>query len=356
MARLPLAVIGCGLIGLRHARVAAGSDLIDLTAVVEPDPVVRQALCQQGLPAVASLADVPNKTRAAIIATPTPDHAASGLSALEQGWAVLVEKPLTGTLAQADALIASADRAGLPLIAGHHRRNHPFVQAAREKLGAIGDPVAVQGMWSLRKHDTYFDPDWRRAPGSGPLMTNLSHEIDLLRFFWGEIAEVSALSSNATRGHAIEDTSAISLRFECGALGSFIMSDAGVSPWAFEAASDENPHIAASGEDYARFSGTQGAMSFPSLTLWRGADGQDVNWQNPLVREAGPEFPKVDPIKAQIEHFAAVVDGSSTGVLADGHDGRATVEATLAAVLSAQTRRPVRRGDVPADYCGRVDG
>ncbi len=349
-ARLPLAVIGCGLIGLRHAEVAQDLDQIDLTAVVEPNPDLAATLKAQGLPVVQSLEDVPQHTRAAIVATPTPDHAASGLAAIEQGWGVLVEKPLAGTLAEADQLIAAA-RGGV-LVTGHHRRCQPFVQATRQKLAQIGDPVAVQGMWSLRKHDTYYDVDWRRAPGAGPLMTNLSHEIDLLRVFLGEIEEVSTLSSNAARNLAIEDTSAISLRFASGVLGSFLMSDAGVSPWSFEAACGENPSIAASGEDYVRFVGAKGAMSFPSLTVWTGHPGQVVDWHVPLQRQSGPAFDKIDPIKAQMAEFAALIDGKDSGILATGPSGRATLEMTLGAVLSAQTGRPVKRGDVPLEYSG----
>jgi len=90
--------------------------------VVEPDPARRAALAAEGLPMVADLSDVPAHTRAAIIATPTPDHAATALACLARGWAVLVEKPLTETLAEAEALCARAAQLGLPLLAGHHRR------------------------------------------------------------------------------------------------------------------------------------------------------------------------------------------------------------------------------------------
>lgn len=354
-APLPIAVVGCGLIGLRHAQVATKLDRVDLTAVVEPDAALRARLAGEGYPVVASLDDVPARTRAAIIATPTPAHAESGLAAIERGWAVLVEKPLAANLAQADALIEASERRGVPLVTAHHRRCHPFVQATAERLAELGTPVAVQGIWSLRKHDAYYEPDWRRAPGSGPLMTNLSHEIDLMRVFLGEIAEVSALSSNATRGLAIEDTAAVSLRFESGVLGSFLISDAGASPWSFEAASGENPGIATSGQDYMRFVGTKGAMSFPSLDLWQAADGQEPVWQNPMARLTGTKFAKVDPLEIQMALFEQVADGRDPWILASGKGGRATLEATLAAVLSAKTGRPVPRGGVPAEFDGVME-
>lgn len=351
-APLPLCVIGGGVIGLRHAEVCEASDRVALTALVEPHAPRRDELAARGLPVVASIAYVPTATRAAIAATPTQDHHASTLAAFERGWAVIVEKPTAATLDEARALTSAAARAGLPFYTGHHRRCHPFARAARDALAEIGDLVGVQGLWSLRKHDAYYDADWRRLPGAGPLMTNLSHEIDLLRFLLGEIAEVTALTSSARRGFVIEDTAALALRFDRGALGSFLISDAGASPWSFEAASHENPAIAGSGEDYIRIVGTEGALAFPSLTRWGRSGPGEIEWSKPLARINGPAFARVDPLLAQLDRFAAVVAGGADDVLCTGEDGTAALEMTLAAALSGKTGRPVRRGEVPGDYTG----
>lgn len=351
-APLPLAVLGAGLIGQRHVEMALRSPAVRLSAVVEPAPELRARLIAAGLPAVAGIEAVPRDTRAAIIATPTPDHHASALAALDRGWAVLVEKPIAATMGEARALCAAARAGGLALVTGHHRRCHPFTLAARDLVARIGAPVAVQALWSLRKHDRYFDPPWRRAPGAGPVMTNLSHEIDLLRFLLGEIEEVQAMLSHARRGFAVEDTAALSLRLANGALGSVAISDAGASPWSFEAASGENPGIAASGEDYLRIIGTEGALAFPSLTFWgAGAEGA-IDWRRPLARRDGPRLARVDPIAEQIARFAALAGGAADPVLASGADGAATLEITLATLLSAETRRPVRRGELAPDYRG----
>lgn len=351
-ARLPVAVIGCGSIGLRHAGVADQLAGVDLTGVVEPDPTWRAQLEALGYPAVAAQDQLPARTRAVIVATPTPLHENSGITALLNGWAVLVEKPVTGTLDSADRLCGMASSLNLPLIVGHHRRCHPFVAAARQKLQDIGDLIAVQGMWALRKHDSYYDVPWRRQVGAGPILTNLSHEVDLLRFLMGDITEVSAMTSNAARGLVIEDTAAIQLRFASGALGSFLLSDAAASPWAFEAATDENPDLGYSGQDCLHFTGTQGALSFPSLTLWKGADTGSVDWRKPLEAQTGPRFDTIDPIAAQMQRFADLVGGAQDPLLASGPDGRATLEATLAAALSGQRGVPVRIGDVPLGYGG----
>ena len=351
-ARLPLAVIGAGLIGLRHARAAMHHADVFLTAVVETNPQVRDQLRAEGLPACAMVDDVPADTRAAVVATPTPAHLPAALQALSRGWAVLVEKPLTGRLDQADALLAAAHKAGVPVFTGHHRRAHPFVDETRRLLPQLGDLAGVQGLWCLRKHDGYFDTSWRRAPGAGPLLTNLSHEIDLLRLFCGEIATVTASASSAKRGGPLEDTVSLTFCFENGALGSFLLSDAGASPWAFEAASGENPNIGRTGADCLRLIGTRGALSFPSLTLWRNPTDRETEWSRPLVAMPPLPLPQVDPLSEQLGRFArAVATGAETG-LASGQDGRAVLAATLAAALSAERGTPVAPGDVPAPYPG----
>ncbi|CUH76003.1 Gfo/Idh/MocA family protein [Tropicibacter naphthalenivorans] len=349
---LPLCVIGAGSIGQRHIEVAGLSDHVRLTAVVEPNAGLRDQLAQTGLPMVAALDDVPADTRAAIIATPTQDHALSGAACIARGWATLVEKPTAGTLDAARALVTQADTAGVPLFTGHHRRCHPFSIAAREALAQIGDLVGVQGLWSLRKHTTYYDADWRRAPGAGPLLTNLTHEIDLMRFLVGEMLEASALLSSAQRRFVIEDTASIAFRFANGALGSFLISDAGASPWSFEAASHENPAIAGSDQDYLRFVGSDGALAFPSLTRWGRSGPGEIEWSKPLTKLPGQSFPRIDPLLAQIDRFAAVVNGAADDVLCTGADGIKAMEMTLAAALSGHRGHPVKAGDVPGNYTG----
>ncbi|MHA6262557.1 Gfo/Idh/MocA family protein [Arenibacterium sp. CAU 1754] len=349
---LPLCVIGGGSIGMRHVEVSQASGRIHLTAVVEPAPQRRAELVAMGLPAVADIDAVPRDTRACIIATPTQDHHATTLRALERGWAAIVEKPTAATLDEARALVSAAKDKGLPLFTGHHRRCHPFSLAARQEISQLGDLVGIQGLWSVRKHDSYYDVDWRRQPGAGPLMSNLTHEIDLLRFLVGEMTEVSALISSARRGFVIEDTAALAFRFDNGALGSFLISDTGASPWSFEAASSENPAIAASGQDYIRIVGTAGALEFPSLTRWGRSAPGEIEWSTPLSRVAGPAFDRVDPLLEQVNRFAQVAGGGSDDVLCTGADGIAAMEMTLAAALSGQTGRPVLAGEVPGDYRG----
>lgn len=337
---------------MRHVQVAQNSEKVNLTCVVEPFEARRAELTAMGLTAVATLDEAPAETAAAISATPTQIHCASATETLSRGWPTLIEKPIAGTLSDAHAMLQAAEKSGLPLITGHHRRCHPFSIAAQKLLSEIGDLVAIQGLWSLRKHATYYDTPWRTQPGAGVLMTNLSHELDLIRYLVGEIDAVQAMTSNRQRGLQVEDTATINLVFQNGAMGQFLMSDAGASPWSFETATAENPAIAHSGEDYLRIIGTAGALAFPSLTLWGRSDDGEIEWSKPLTCHTPLTFGRIDPLLAQIDRFADLIAGQEDNVLCTGADGLAALEWTLAAKYSAANQRIIRQGETPLDYTG----
>ena len=95
----------------------------------------------------------------------------------------------------------------------------------------------------MRKHESYFEADWRRRQGGGPLLINAIHDIDCLRFLCGDIESVQAIASSAVRGHEVEDTAAVIMRFENGALGVFFIASAltGRSP-AFQKMRQKAPY------------------------------------------------------------------------------------------------------------------
>ena len=176
---------------------------------------------------------------AIVIANPNALHVDAAIECLAHGTAVLLEKPVATSYADALRLARAVEELNGRLLVGHHRRHHPAIAAARAALagGELGQVVAVSGMWSARKDDAYFaDVPWHRERGAGVLLINLVHDLDLLRHLFGEVAEIQAMSSHHARGLEVEDTVSVNLRFESGAVGSFLASDAGVSPWGWDQA------------------------------------------------------------------------------------------------------------------------
>lgn len=342
MAKPRIAVVGVGLIGIRHAELVAASADAELAAVADPSQAgVREAI-RLGTRHYPDYREMLERERldGVYVAAPNQLHLEVGLACVERGIPAVIEKPLADTLAAGAALVQAAEAKGVPLLVGHHRRYNPMVEATRELLagGALGRLVAVNAVWAVRKPEPYFDATWRRTAGGGPILINMIHDIDCLRHFCGEIAQVQAYGSAAVRGFEVEDTAVVAVRFASGALGTITLTDAAPSPWGWEAGSGDNPGIAASGQNCYRFLGTAAALDFPNLTLWRGAGAEPADWSQPVSPRSLP-LSKHEALPRQLAHFLAVIAGTEAPRVS-GRDGLATLAATLAIKEAIRTGRP----------------
>ena len=169
------------------------------------------------------------------------------------------------------------------------------------------------------------------------MLINLIHEIDQLRFIGGEIVQVQALSSNAVRGFAVEDTAAAVLRLANGALATLVLSDTAVAPWCWDFCAGEQDQYPRQDVNTLFFAGTQGSLSLPDLSLWHYTG--ERHWHRPITREQTTAL-KADPYTRQLQHFAAVIRGEEAP-LCSALDGLRTLEATLAVLEAARTGQSV---------------
>ena len=156
----------------------------------------------------------------------------------------------------------------------------------------------------------YFNPptEWRRLDSAGPILINLIHEIDILHHLFGPIVRVYAEKTISQRGHAAEEGAAITLKFEGGIVGTFLLSDAVISPHNFEAGTGENPVIPKEGRDFYRIMGSEASLSVPDMMRWTYPDGRK-DWAEKLRYEI-IEVPDMKiPFELQIEHFVKVIKG-----------------------------------------------
>ena len=136
------AVIGVGHLGKHHARILASLPGVTLTGVVDINRErAAQIASQYGTAAFGNIAELNGKFDVAVIAVPTESHAAIALPLIESGVHTLIEKPVTQTVKEADALIAAAQRSGVVLAVGHSERFNPAVAAARPH---IKDPRFIE--------------------------------------------------------------------------------------------------------------------------------------------------------------------------------------------------------------------
>ena len=128
MAKTKVAVVGAGAFGKNHCRVVHESEQAELTAVVDIEGARAQEIAAQyGAQAFTNVQELAGLVDAAIVAAPTTAHEEIGVSLIEKGIHVLVEKPIALDLAAATRLIEAAERHGRILQVGHLERFNPAV-------------------------------------------------------------------------------------------------------------------------------------------------------------------------------------------------------------------------------------
>lgn len=320
---LSIAVAGAGLIGSRHIDLIAGSTECRLASLVDPAPHARARAAELDVPWYPSIPALLERDRpdGIIVATPSQMHLEHALECVRASLPLLVEKPIATTIEDGLRIASAAAEQGVPLLVGHHRRHSPILREARRVIesGALGRLVAVTGAAMFRKPDSYFDEaPWRRDPGGGPLLINMIHEIDNLRFLCGEIESVQALVSRAVRGFEVEDTIAVNLAFAGEVVGTFLLSDTAASAVSWELTSGENPaYPNVPDVDCYVIAGDAGSIGVPTMRL-RSYAGTP-SWWEPLRSEI-VHVQRLDPLAEQIVHFCAVIRGDESP-LVTGLDG-----------------------------------
>jgi predicted dehydrogenase len=339
---LRIGVVGAGFMGRQHMDFIRAAPGAALAAIADPvAPRAPGLECPTYEDAAGMLGA--EQLDAVIIANPTPLHVETAVECLEAGVAVLLEKPVAMDYTESRRLVDTVARLDGRLLVGHHRRHHPAVARARAAIhdGELGQIVAVSGLWSARKDDGYFtDTPWHRRLGAGVTLINAVHDLDLLRHLCGEVTEIQAMQSSHARGLEVEDTVSVNLRFESGAVGSVLASDAGVSPWGWDQATEETLAFPFLPDGVAyRIVGTRAALSVPNLAKYGYDPSVPADWHSPLSRTYLPVPPR-GSFQAQLDHFIDVARGMAEP-LVSAEDASRTLALVETAALAARTRATV---------------
>lgn len=350
MASVRIGIVGLGTIGKAHWKVIRESSETTLIAISDPTPSALEFARAENVPAYADYRDMLEKEKldGVVVAVPNAQHVPVSLACIERGIPVLVEKPVADEVEAARGMCRVAEARNVPVLVGHHRRHNTAVQRVRQAIrdGLIGRPVTATVMYNQLKTASYFDLDWRRQAGGGPILINLIHEIDLIRFIFGEIRSLQALSSNAVRGFPVEDTAAVLLQFHSGAIATISVSDTAVTPFSWDLASGEFDLMLGTSDRMKRqkvsshvFAGTEGSVTLPTLQYYNYHGTVEPGWRSDLnaetlMAESGDTYVR------QIEHFARVIRREEAP-LVSGLDGVRTLQATLAVKDAAASGRTI---------------
>ena len=210
---LRVAVVGAGHLGRHHARLYAATPRAQLVAVTDVVLERAQRVARTyGALAAADHREIIAQVDAASIAVPTEFHLAVARDFIEQGRPVLIEKPFTRSLAEADELLALAERHGVPIQVGHVERFNPAFVAAKRHLTT---PI-------------YFDADrigpfTFRSLDIGVVLDLMIHDLDiLLDLVHSPVVSVEAIGVSALSRH--EDIANARVTFANGCVANLTAS------------------------------------------------------------------------------------------------------------------------------------
>jgi predicted dehydrogenase len=333
-----VAVVGAGAFGLNHLRVwqdleRSGAP-VRVCAVVDPSPGVAQAVQQHApLPVYFSVADLlaHGGCDAASVAVPTSQHFAVASQLLAAGTDVLLEKPITATLEEADALLALARKNQRILQPGHLERFNPAVLAMR--------PVAVQPLFFEVHRLSVFTP---RSLDVDVVLDLMIHDLDVvLSLVKSPVAQLHAVGLPVLSGKV--DIANVRLEFVNGCVANFTASR--VSTERVRKLRFFAPHRYVS-LDYARqdvlLIDVAGAGS-PA------AEEAAVRFTAAESRHPTPEFSMRklevtpgEPLRLELEAFLHAVR-TRTAPAVTGEDGRAALKLALE-ILAAIRAHHARSG------------
>jgi len=225
LTEIRVLVVGCGRVGRIHlerwrttagAIVASVCDTVGARALEAADTVGatahtdwREALAAGGIDVVD-------------ICVPPTDHAPIASAAFAQGRHVLCEAPLGRTPEEARAIVEASARADRLLMPGFCHRFHPPVMVARDLV--VNDDLGRVAMFRARFSSLLAGAGdrWLSDPvssGGGVLLDSAIHAIDLFRHLVGEVEKASGRLASFLPGLRVEDSAAILLESDAGAIG-----------------------------------------------------------------------------------------------------------------------------------------
>lgn len=355
MRSVNFGLVTYGKVARLQAKSMAGLEGVRLLAVQGRDREKREAFARDfGIAPSATISGMAKEgVEAVIVSSPHPLHREQTVEALEAGMHVLVEKPMALTTADCDAMIEAARRNDRTLGVISQRRWFPAVRRVKEAIdeGKLGDTILADiVMFGWRDESYYRSDPWRGSwagEGGGVLVNQAPHQLDLLLWFMGPVAEVQAYWANLNHPYIeVEDTAVASLRFESGALGSILVSNS------------QKPGIYAKVHVHGRNGATAGVQTDGGAMFVAGMSSIVEPSKNDLWTIPGEEslpsrweaedlafFKDVDATEwyhaRQIEDFAASIrEGRRPSVSAE--EGRAAVALFEAIYESGRTGKAVR--------------
>ena len=339
---LNFALVGCGKIAKRHSELLGknmikGAKLVSVCDIVEENAL--KIANKFSIPYFTDMDEMMSSSDVSIdvvvVLTASGNHAKDVSNLAKYGKHIIVEKPMSLTLEDADSMIKACDVAGIRLfVIKQNRFNVPIVKL-REALdeGRFGKLVlgTVRVRW-CRTQEYYDQNPWRGTweMDGGVLTNQASHHIDLLEWIFGDVESVSAMGSTALASIEAEDTAVVNIKFKNGALG-IIEATTAIRP------TDLEGSISVFGEGGSVVIGGYAANE---MKVWNFVDELP---EDKHVLEKYSKNPPNDIGYAHQSYYEHVVDciNNNKQQLIDGLEGRKSLELINAIYESIETEKRV---------------
>jgi predicted dehydrogenase len=317
---VPVGVVGVGALGRHHARHLAAMHGVRLVGVYDADAArAQEAATAFECRAFASCAELLAHVAAVTVAVPTPLHHAVGLECLNAGVSVLMEKPLAVTLAEADDLIAAAERNGVVLAVGHVER---FNRAMRAAHPVLDNPAYIE---SVR-----LAPFQLRGADVAVVLDLMIHDLDLALHLLGGAPALDVRASGVSIVSSHLDIANARVEFAGGAVASVVSS---------RVARDRVRRVRIfQPSGYIALDLATGGASFMRLKAgWQPGVGSSLE---DIVETVTLTAPDADALGLELAAFVAAVRGDPAEIVTAA-EGRAAL------ALALDVTEAVRRVPVP---------
>lgn len=257
------------------------------------------------------LNDIGDELDGIIAALPNNLHVEVTEEVASRGINLLLEKPIACKVTDAKKICDIVEKSRIKFMVGHQRRFSKQINCVRDTIrkGLLGEIIGVNVIQASKKPDDYFNISWRIDKESGgPLLINAIHNIDDLRYIIGDIDMVQAYITNKFRGHAVEDSAVVNIKFKNGSIATIFLTDNSPSPWSYEATTKEYSYFYPSNVDCYFFFGTKASLSFPSLELFSYDKNFGEGWLRPLKSYYLP-VDRYDILEEELKHFCELIKG-----------------------------------------------
>ncbi|CAG0999747.1 myo-inositol 2-dehydrogenase / D-chiro-inositol 1-dehydrogenase [Methanosarcinales archaeon] len=296
-------IIGGGAMGQHHTRIYSEMKNVELVGICDVDKNRAEALAKahNTKPYFDHKELLRQELDAVSVVVPTTLHARVALDVIESGTNLLVEKPISNTIENADTIIKAAHDAKVKLMVGHVERFNPAVLKLKEIIdsGKLGKIVSI----SSRRVGP-FNP---RIRDVGIIMDLGVHDIDVISYLYGrKIDEVYTIAGNNI--HTFEDHASILLRCDTNLSG--MVETNWLTP-------NKIRNLTAIGLKGVAY------LDYIKQTV----ELQDQEW----ILSAKVE--SMEPLKNELEHFINAV-GNGGKIISNGKTGRHALQVAMAAIES----------------------